>query len=195
MLKRFFDIIFSLFGIVALLPLFVLIFILIKMFMPDGGVFFRQERIGRFGKKFNLIKFRTMKKSNSKNTIAALEDKGRITILGHCLRKSKIDEIPELWNVLRGEMSFVGPRPDVEGYADKLKGEDRNILKLRPGITGPASIKYANEEEILKEVNNPLDYNNKIIYPDKVKINLNYYNNNSLIGDLMIIIKTVFRKF
>jgi lipopolysaccharide/colanic/teichoic acid biosynthesis glycosyltransferase len=104
-----------------------------------------------------------------------------------------LDELPELWNVLKGDMSFVGPRPDVPGYADMFTGEDRKILELRPGITGPASIKYANEEEILAIIDDPVKYNNEIIFPDKVKINLDYYHNNSLLGDIKIIIKTIFR--
>ncbi|MEG2243236.1 MAG: sugar transferase, partial [Muribaculaceae bacterium] len=119
----------------------------------------------------------------------------RITPLGAKLRKYKIDELPELWNVLIGDMSFVGPRPDVPGYADKLQKEDRLVLKLRPGITGPASIKYANEEEILAYVENPQKYNDKVIFPDKVKINLNYYYNHTFGGDIKIIFETIFRPY
>lgn len=115
----------------------------------------------------------------------------RITPFGAKLRKYKLDELPELWNVFIGDMSFVGPRPDVPGYADKLEGEDRLILKLRPGITGPASLKYRNEEEILAKVDDPQKYNDEVIYPDKVKINLDYYYNNSLIGDVKLIIQTI----
>lgn len=117
----------------------------------------------------------------------------RITPLGAKLRKFKIDELPELWNIFIGNMSFVGPRPDVPGYADKLEGEDRKILELKPGITGPASLKYANEEDILAEVENPIEYNNNVIFPDKVKINLDYYYNNNLFVDIKYIFKTVFR--
>ena len=115
----------------------------------------------------------------------------RITPLGAKLRKYKIDELPELWNVLIGNMSFVGPRPDVPGYADKLEGEDREILKLRPGITGPASLKYRNEEELLAKQANPQEYNDFVIYPDKVRINLFYLKHYSFIMDIMIIIATV----
>ena len=107
--------------------------------------------------------------------------------------ETKLDEIVELINVLKGDMSFVGPRPDVEGYADKLEGEDRKILELRPGITGPASLKYINEEEILAKVDNPQQYNDEVIFPDKVKINLDYYYNRSFWGDIKIILKTIFR--
>lgn len=116
----------------------------------------------------------------------------RITPLGAVLRKYKLDELPELWNVLIGDMSFVGPRPDVPGYADKLKGEDRLILKLRPGITGPASLKYRNEEEILAKVEDPIRYNDEVIYPDKVRINLDYYKHHTFFGDLHYIFKTIF---
>ncbi len=118
----------------------------------------------------------------------------RITPFGRWLRKTKIDEIIELVNVLKGEMSLVGPRPDVAGYADMLTGSDRKILELRPGITGPASIKYIKEEEILAKVDSPKKYNDEIIYPDKVKINLDYYHNRSFLGDIKIIFKTIFHK-
>ena len=117
----------------------------------------------------------------------------RITKIGAFLRKYKLDELPELWNVIKGEMSLVGPRPDVPGYADKLVGKDRNILKLRPGITGTASLKYANEEEILSAQENPQKYNDEVIFPDKVKVNLDYYENQSLWLDIKIIFATIFR--
>ena len=117
----------------------------------------------------------------------------RITKFGSFIRKYKLDELPELWNVLLGQMSIVGPRPDVKGFADELKGEDRKILNLRPGITGPASLKYANEEELLSYQENPEVYNKKVIFPDKVRINLDYYYNQNLILDLKIIFATIFR--
>ena len=117
----------------------------------------------------------------------------RITKSGKFFRKTKIDELPQLFNVLIGEMSFVGPRPDVPGYADKLKGKDRLILKLKPGITGPASIKYANEEYLLSTVTDKKKYNDEIIFPDKVRINLDYFHNNTILGDVRIIIKTIFK--
>ena len=117
----------------------------------------------------------------------------RILPFGKWLRKTKLDVIFELVNVLKGEMSFVGPRPDVPGYADLLQGSDRNILELKPGITGPASLKYINEEEILAQVENPKQYNDEVIYPDKVKINLDYYHNSTFWGDIRIIFKTIFR--
>lgn len=117
----------------------------------------------------------------------------RILPFGKWLRKTKLDVIFELVNVLKGEMSFVGPRPDVPGYADLLQGSDRKILELKPGITGPASLKYINEEEILAQVENPKQYNDEVIYPDKVKINLDYYHNRTFWGDIRIIFKTIFR--
>ena len=161
--------------------------------MP-GDIFFRQERIGKDGKLFTLIKFRTMKVNESKNHITTKGD-SRITTFGLTLRKYKLDELPELLNVLKGDMSLVGPRPDVPGYADKLEDPFREILKLRPGITGPATLKYSNEEDILALVEDPVKYNNEIIFPDKALINLNYLKTQSLTGDIKIIFKTIFRKY
>ena len=132
--------------------------------------------------------------NSDSNTVSVLGDE-RITPFGAILRKYKLDELPELINVLLGDMSFVGPRPDVPGYADLLTGDDRNILKLRPGITGPASIKYSNEEEILSNKENPIEYNNNIIYPDKVRLNLEYYYNNSIWVDIKIIFATISKIF
>ena len=126
------------------------------------------------------------------NFITTAKD-DRILPFGKWLRRTKLDEIVELVNVLKGDMSLVGPRPDVEGYADKLEGENRKILELRPGITGPASLKYINEEEILAQVSNPQQYNDEIIFPDKVRINLDYYYNRTFWGDIRIIIETIFR--
>ena len=130
--------------------------------------------------------------SDNNNMFVTTANDNRILPFGKWLRKTKLDEIVELVNVLKGEMSFVGPRPDVEGYADKLEGEDRKVLELRPGITGPASLKYINEEEILAKVDNPQQYNDEIIFPDKVRINLDYYYNRTFWGDIRIILKTVF---
>ena len=117
----------------------------------------------------------------------------RITPIGKFLRRWKLDELPTLWNVLKGDMSFVGPRPDVPGYADKLEGESRRVLEMRPGITGPATLKYANEEQLLAGVDNPIKYNDDVISPDKVRINLDYMNNLSMWTDIKIIFKTIFR--
>lgn len=122
----------------------------------------------------------------------SVRGENRITSFGAILRKYKLDELPELWNVLKGDMSFVGPRPDMPEYADKLRGEEKLILELRPGITGPASLKYVNEEELLASVSKPKEYNDEIIWPDKVRINLHYYYNRSFFGDIVIIFKTLF---
>lgn len=124
----------------------------------------------------------------------SVRGESRITPLGEKIRKFKLDELPELWNILKGDMSFVGPRPDMPEYADRLKGEERKILELRPGLTGPATLKYADEEELLATVPDPRNYNDEVIWPDKVRINLEYYYNRSFFGDLVIIFKTIFRK-
>ena len=193
MLKRTFDIILSIFAIFLLFPSFLVVSFLIVI---DSGfpIFFLQKRIGRGAKEFNIIKFRTMK-TNDKNITITVSDDSRITRIGKFLRKTKIDELPEILNVLFGQMSFVGPRPDVKGYADKLKGANRKILDLRPGITGPASLKYYNEEDILSKKSNPKKYNDEVIFPDKVKINMYYFHNRSFFLDLKIIFATIFRIF
>lgn len=188
-LKRLFDILASFFGLIILWPVLLVVAILIKIKKP-GPVFFTQKRVGQHGKLFTLVKFRTMSDNHGGNTIS-VKGESRITPLGAILRNYKLDELPELWNVLKGEMSFVGPRPDVPGYADKLVGDDRNVLLLKPGITGPASMKYANEEEILAQQTNPVKYNDEVIYPDKVRINLEYMKHRNFWLDLKIIIYTV----
>ena len=156
-------------------------------------VFFSQKRVGQHGKLFTMVKFRTMKMNHGGSTIS-VKGESRITPLGATLHKYKLDELPELWNVFTGDMSFVGPRPDVPGYADLLQGEDRKILLLKPGITGPASMKYANEEEILALQEDPIKYNNEVIYPDKVRINLEYLKHLTFLLDLKIIVYTVLGK-
>lgn len=158
--------------------------------MPDGPVFYKQKRIGRHGKPFTIYKFRTMINRHNSSPVS-VKGQARITPLGAVLRKYKLDVLPELWNVLIGDMSFVGPRPDVPGYADKLTGKDRLILSVKPGITGPASIKYANEEELLSGQSDPIAYNDKVIFPDKVRINLAYMKHRDFWLDLKIIITTV----
>ena len=192
-LKWVFDRIMALIGLIFLLPLLLFISILIKLKMPGGPIFFKQKRVGRYGKLFTMYKFRSMTTGHSGSSIS-IKGESRITPLGAKLRKYKIDELPELWNILIGDMSFVGPRPDVPGYADNLIGEEKKILKLRPGLTGPASLKYSNEEEILAQVDNPIEYNNNVIWPDKVKINLKYYDKRSFYLDLKIIIFTLLNK-
>jgi lipopolysaccharide/colanic/teichoic acid biosynthesis glycosyltransferase len=190
--KRFFDIFVASFGLIIFSPLLVAIALLVKIRMP-GPAFFIQKRVGQHGKLFTMVKFRTMSVNHGGSSIS-VKGESRITPLGAVLRKYKLDELPELLHVLKGEMSFVGPRPDVPGYADKLQGEDRKILQLKPGITGPASMKYANEEEILAGQEDPIKYNNEVIYPDKVRINLEYLKHQSFWLDIKIILYTVLGK-
>ena len=192
LLKRILDFSFSFIGLVIMIPVFFIIGILIKLKMP-GPIFFCQKRIGQNGSPFFMYKFRTMKVDHGGNTIS-VKGESRITPLGAVLRRYKLDELPELFNVLKGEMSLVGPRPDVPGYADLLLGEDRLILKLKPGLTGPASLKYSNEEELLANQSDPKNYNDTVIFPDKVRINLNYYKHRSLLLDLKIILYTAIGK-
>jgi lipopolysaccharide/colanic/teichoic acid biosynthesis glycosyltransferase len=193
MIKRIFDFFSSFIGLIILLPLLIFVSLAIKI-GSSGPIFFSQKRVGRDGKLFTLVKFRSMTvQQDSSNTATARGDV-RITKIGAFLRKYKLDELPELWNVVMGEMSLVGPRPDVPGYADRLKGTDINMLKLRPGITGTASLKYANEEEILAAKEDPQKYNDEVIFPDKVKLNLEYYEKQSLWLDIKIIFATIFRR-
>lgn len=191
--KWIFDRVVALIGLLFLWPVLIIVAILIKVKMPGGPAIFKQKRVGLNGELFTMYKFRSMTVSHGGSSVSVAGE-ARITPLGAKLRKYKLDELPELWNVFIGDMSFVGPRPDVPGYADKLEGEDRLVLKLRPGITGPATLKYRNEEELLACVEDPVWYNDNVIYPDKVKINLDYYRNHSLIGDLKLIIETVLPK-
>ncbi len=193
-MKFLFDRVVSLLGLLFLWPVLLIVALLIMIKMHGGPVFFKQKRVGRYGKLFTMYKFRSMTVAHTGSSVSVAGE-SRITPLGAKLRKYKLDELPELWNVLIGDMSFVGPRPDVPGYADKLQGEDRLILQLRPGITGPASLKYANEEELLAQVDNPQRYNDEIIFPDKVKINLDYYYNRSFVGDIKLIFQTIFRSY
>lgn len=184
----------SLLGLIVLSPVLLVVACLIRWKMPGGSVIFKQKRVGQHGRLFTVYKFRSMTVAGEGKTSIAAAEESRITPLGDKLRRYKLDELPELWNVLKGDMSFVGPRPDVPGYADKLKGEDRNILKLKPGITGPASLKYRNEEELLSSVSDPIAYNNDVIYPDKIKLNLYYYYHYSFVKDIQMIFCTVVGK-
>ena len=188
--KYIFDRLMAFFGLLFLWPVLLIVAILIKIKMPDEPVFFIQQRVGRNGKIFNCHKFRSMTVGHHGNSIS-IAGEARITPLGATLRKYKLDELPELWDVLIGNMSFVGPRPDVPGYADKLQGENRIILSLRPGITGPATLKYRNEEELLATVSDPQKYNDEVIYPDKVRINRYYAEHYSFIDDIRMIFCTV----
>ena len=193
LLKSIFDRTASFFGLVFLFPVLIVVGILIRIKMPGGPVIFKQRRVGRHGKLFTMYKFRSMTVGHSGSSVS-VKGESRITPLGAKLRKYKLDELPELWNVLIGDMSLVGPRPDVPGYADKLEGENRRMLLLKPGITGPASLKYRNEEEILAEQENPQKYNDAVLFPDKVQINIEYLDNWSFWNDIKIIIYTVLGK-
>ena len=194
MIKWLFDRLMAFVGLLLLWPALLVVAILIKIKMPRGSIIFKQKRVGLNGKLFTMYKFRTMIVGHGGSSVSVAGE-SRITPLGRILRKYKLDELPELWNVFIGDMSFVGPRPDIPGYADALVGRDCDILKLRPGITGPASLKYANEEEILAQVENPKEYNDTVIFPDKVRISLDYYRNHSFVGDLKLILATIFRSY
>ena len=192
-IKSLFDRGASLFGLIFLFPVLIIISILIRIKMPGGPVIFKQKRVGQYGRLFTMYKFRSMTVAHSGSSIS-VKGESRITPLGAVLRKYKLDELPELWNVLIGDMSFVGPRPDVPGYADRLEGEHRRILLLKPGITGPASLKYRNEEELLAEQKEPQKYNDEVLFPDKVRMNIEYLDNWSFWNDIKIIIYTLLGK-
>lgn len=219
-LKWLFDRIVAFFGLLFLWPVILVTAILVKVKMPGGPAFFVQKRVGKDGKLFNCHKFRSMTVKHSGSSVSVAGD-SRITPFGAKLRHYKIDELPGLWDVLIGNMSFVGPRPDVPGYADKLEGSDRDVLKLRPGITGPATLKYRVEDEMIagfvadikagkneqvaKYENAPdfstmsdqeiaVWYNDNVIYPDKIRLNCYYYRNYSFIKDIQMIFATVLGK-
>ena len=206
-LKRLFDIVASFCGLLILWPVLVVTAILIKIKMPGGPAFFCQKRVGKDGNLFTCHKFRSMTVKHNGSSVSVSGD-SRITPFGAKLRHYKIDELPELWDVLIGNMSFVGPRPDVPGYADKLEGEDRDVLKLRPGITGPATLKYRLEDEMISEYVAKrqaegdtrdsqviaVEYNDTVIYPDKVRLNCYYYRNYSFWKDIEMIFATVLGK-
>lgn len=191
MTKNIFDRSVALIGLVCLWPLLLVVAVLIRIKMPGGPVIFKQKRVGRDGRPFTMYKFRSMTVGHGGSSVSVAGE-SRITPLGAKLRRFKLDELPELWNVLIGDMSFVGPRPDVPGYADKLAGEDREILRLRPGITGPASLKYRDEEELLANVSDPLRYNDEVIFPDKVRLNRYYLHHYSFVKDIQMILCTIF---
>jgi lipopolysaccharide/colanic/teichoic acid biosynthesis glycosyltransferase len=180
--KRLFDFAVALTGLLAFGGVLLLVYGMASWDTRSNGLFF-QKRIGQYGRLFMIVKFKTMHPQTAE-----------VSRIGRFLRNSKLDELPQLWNVLLGEMSLVGPRPDVPGYYDALEGEARKILELKPGLTSLASIKYANEEVLLAQQEKPLHYNDQIIFPDKVKMNLDYYYKHGFWGDLKIIWKTVFRK-
>ena len=188
--KRIFDLTIALLGLIILAVPMALIAILIRI-TSGSPILFTQERVGKGGQIFSVKKFRTMSVRSVEDSSITVAGDSRVTAIGSYLRRWKLDELPQLWNVLVGEMSLVGPRPDVPGYADKLQGDDRKLLLLRPGITGPATLAYRNEEEILAKVSDPVQYNNEIIYPDKVRINLEYMEKCSLMQDLKYILETM----
>jgi len=209
--KWLFDRMMAAIGLLVLWPVFAIVAILIKVKMPGGPVLFVQKRVGKDGKLFDFHKFRTMMVKHDGSTVSVAGDR-RITPLGAKLRHYKLDELPGLWDVLIGNMSFVGPRPDVPGYADLLQGDDRDVLKLRPGITGPATLKYRLEDEMLADVRNLMLesryitktqiaamsdqelaewYNDYVIYPDKVRLNCYYYRHYSFAKDIQMIVCTV----
>lgn len=189
-LKFIFDRLMALIGLLVLWPVLLVVAVLIRVKMPGGPVIFKQKRVGRNGKLFTMYKFRSMTVGHGGSSISVAGE-SRITPLGAKLRHYKLDELPELWNVLTGDMSFVGPRPDVPGYADQLRGDEREVLKLRPGITGPASLKYRDEEDLLALQPDPQKYNDEVIFPDKVRINLYYLHHDSFVKDIEMIFCTV----
>ena len=189
-LKFIFDRLMALTGVLVLWPVLLVVAVLIRVKMPGGPVIFKQNRVGRNGKLFTMYKFRSMTVGHGGSSVSVAGE-SRITPLGAKLRHYKLDELPELWNVLTGDMSFVGPRPDVPGYADQLVGDDREVLKLRPGITGPASLKYRDEEDLLALQPDPQKYNDEVIFPDKVRINLYYLHHYSFVKDIEMIFCTV----
>jgi lipopolysaccharide/colanic/teichoic acid biosynthesis glycosyltransferase len=188
--KRIFDIVASFAGLVLLAPVILLCWVVAALDTRSNG-FFIQKRVGRHGRVIHVCKIKTMYAGDSGRSPIASKNMSSISRSGRFFRKYKLDELPQLFNVLAGSMSLVGPRPDVPGYADRLQGEDRVILLLRPGITGPASIKYKDEECILAAVDDPDAYNDRIIWPDKVKINREYFINYSLLRDVKYIVHTI----
>jgi lipopolysaccharide/colanic/teichoic acid biosynthesis glycosyltransferase len=189
-IKGVFDFLLALVWLVLAAPIIILAWIIASIETRSNG-FFLQDRVGKNGQLFTLIKIKTMKLVLGVNTNVTQQNDIRITKIGAFFRRTKIDELPQLWNVLIGQMSFVGPRPDVSGYADKLTGDAKIILSIRPGITGPSSLKYINEEELLSNQDNPRRYNDEVIWPDKVKINVDYINNWSFMNDLNYIYLTI----
>lgn len=189
-IKRLFDIVLAFFLLLALWWVIVLAWLVATFETKSNGLFI-QKRIGKKGKIFSIFKIKTMKTVDGIETTVTTSKDQRITRSGTFFRKTKIDELPQLFNVLFGTMSFVGPRPDVPGFADMLEGEDRIILTLRPGITGPASLKYKDEESLLAKQKDPESYNKEIIWPDKVKINKAYIKEWTLKKDVEYLIKTV----
>ena len=190
--KRIFDIFFSIVGLLLVGWVILFAYVLACIETRANG-FFLQDRVGKDGRLFKVMKIRTMITSHPSSSTVTLSNDPRITRLGRVFRKLKIDELPQLINVFLGHMSFVGPRPDVPGYADRLVGEERRLLSVRPGITGPATLKYRNEEQLLAAQDDPERYNQEVVWPDKVRINLDYIQRWSLAKDMRYIWQTFFR--
>ena len=190
-IKRSFDFMVALFGLLVTWWLILLAWVAASIDTRSNG-FFIQKRVGRNGEIFRVVKIKTMHPVAAFDTTVTRRGDPRITPLGAFFRRTKIDELPQLWNVLFGDMSFVGPRPDVPGFADKLQGDERAMLSIRPGITGPATLKYRNEEELLAAQDDPEAYNRDVIWPDKVRTNLQYIQEWSLWSDCCYIFRTIF---
>lgn len=193
-MKRLFDIVCSFFGLVFLSWLFVFVALWVGL-SSKGGVFYRQRRVGRCNRDFTIYKFRSMRvNSDSQGFLTIGGRDGRITKAGVFIRKYKLDELPQLFNVLRGDMSFVGPRPEVRKYVELYTEEQKKVLTVRPGITSLSSIKYRNENEILSRNDNPEQYYIDVIMQDKLAIELDYLEQRSLLTDIKVIFQTIFGK-
>ncbi len=191
MLKRVFDILFSLVGIFLLLPVF-LVFAILIVLDSKGGIFYKQVRVGKDMRDFKLLKFRTMyTDSDKKGLLTVGQRDSRITKVGYTLRKYKVDELPQLFNVLLGDMSLVGPRPEVRKYVDMYNEQQQKVLSVKPGITDYASIEYVNENELLKNADDPEQLYIDEIMPEKLRLNLKYIAENSFVNDIKIILNTL----
>ncbi|MBR1774779.1 MAG: sugar transferase [Bacteroidales bacterium] len=191
-MKRVFDIVFSFFGLLILSPVFVILSFAVGL-TSKGGVFYKQKRVGRYNKDFTLYKFRSMRVGADKGSLITIGGRdSRITKVGYFIRKFKLDELPQFFNVLIGDMSFVGPRPEVRYYVDMYSKEQMQVLNVRPGITDPASIAYRNENELLERQDNPKQYYIDVVMPDKLRINLEYINSRTFFSDINVIFQTFF---
>ena len=190
-LKRTFDAATAALALAMVWPLLLILVLGVKLSSPGPAVF-RQKRVGRGGRIFWMLKLRSMVFSLVEGSPVTVAGDGRVTPFGRFLRTFKLDELPQLWNVLKGEMSFVGPRPDVPGYADQLRGDERRILDLRPGITGPSTLYFRDEEKLLAGVENPSEYNDKVVFPMKTRLNLEYLDSWSFARDLGYLLVTLF---
>ncbi len=190
-MKRLFDIVCSFFGLVILSPLFIFLSLWVGL-SSRGGVFYKQQRVGLNGRDFTLYKFRSMVTGSDKKGLLTVGGKdNRITKAGYFIRKYKLDELPQLFNVLKGDMSFVGPRPEVRKYVDMYSEEQRRVLSVRPGITDIASMKYRNENDLLAKAENPEQYYIDVIMPDKLALNLNYIDTRNFFRDIKLIFRTI----